>query len=645
MKHIFGFFTIIAIGALAGLVYFYSQIRVDVSTIVDYKPKLTTQIYDRNGELVANIFDEENRQYAKYEEIPPQIIEALVAIEDTSFFEHGGINVEAIFRAAIKDIKAMSLVEGASTLTQQLIKNMVLSRDKKFTRKLKEVILALKIEEELSKEEIIERYLNQVYFGHGYYGIKTASLGYFKKPLNELSLKEIAMLVGLPKAPSNYDPTKHIDLSLSRANSVISRLYNLGWISQEYYDVAIKETPIVYDETLTQNRAPYLVDETIKEAIKYFPDIKTGGYKITLNADLKVQEMARNALKFGYSEILKRDKNADETQLNGAMIVTNPTNGEILAIVGGVDFAKSNFNRATQSERQPGSSFKPFIYQIALDMGYSPMSKVADISRVFEGVNKSEEDKDWKPKNYGDNFEGYITLKEALRQSRNLATINLLNSIGLDVAWQKLIDLGFKNAPQNLSIALGSFGISLLDFSEHYSIFAGNGKQSKSKLIKTITSQTGVISEFQTEQIEVLKPEQAYLMIDMLKNVVDAGTGRGAKISDIDIAGKTGTTNNNVDAWFCGFTPEVQAIIWYGNDNNLPMRKVEGGGRTAAPVFREFITNYVKEFPNTKRKFEAPSGVYHKLYEGSDAIYTDISPLPTQKLNSITTQESEGLIF
>ncbi|ALV24330.1 penicillin-binding protein 1A [Campylobacter iguaniorum] len=645
MKHIFGFFTIIAIGALAGLVYFYSQIRVDVSTIVDYKPKLTTQIYDRNGELVANIFDEENRQYAKYEEIPPQIIEALVAIEDTSFFEHGGINVEAIFRAAIKDIKAMSLVEGASTLTQQLIKNMVLSRDKKFTRKLKEVILAFKIEEELSKEEIIERYLNQVYFGHGYYGIKTASLGYFKKPLNELSLKEIAMLVGLPKAPSNYDPTKHIDLSLSRANSVISRLYNLGWISQDYYDVAIKETPIVYDETLTQNRAPYLVDETIKEAIKYFPDIKTGGYKITLNADLKVQEMARNALKFGYSEILKRDKNADETQLNGAMIVTNPTNGEILALVGGVDFAKSNFNRATQSERQPGSSFKPFIYQIALDMGYSPMSKVADISRVFEGVNKSEEDKDWKPKNYGDNFEGYITLKEALRQSRNLATINLLNSIGLDVAWQKLIDLGFKNAPQNLSIALGSFGISLLDFSEHYSIFAGNGKQSKSKLIKTITSQTGVISEFQTEQIEVLKPEQAYLMIDMLKNVVDAGTGRGAKISGIDIAGKTGTTNNNVDAWFCGFTPEVQAIIWYGNDNNLPMRKVEGGGRTAAPVFREFITSYVKEFPNTKRKFEAPSGVYHKLYEGSDAIYTDISPLPTQKLNSVTTQESEGLIF
>ncbi|AII14595.1 penicillin-binding protein 1A [Campylobacter iguaniorum] len=645
MKHIFGFFTIIAIGALAGLVYFYSQIRVDVSTIVDYKPKLTTQIYDRNGELVANIFDEENRQYAKYEEIPPQIIEALVAIEDTSFFEHGGINVEAIFRAAIKDIKAMSLVEGASTLTQQLIKNMVLSRDKKFTRKLKEVILAFKIEEELSKEEIIERYLNQVYFGHGYYGIKTASLGYFKKPLNELSLKEIAMLVGLPKAPSNYDPTKHIDLSLSRANSVISRLYNLGWISQDYYDVAIKETPIVYDETLTQNRAPYLVDETIKEAIKYFPDIKTGGYKITLNADLKVQEMARNALKFGYSEILKRDKNADETQLNGAMIVTNPTNGEILALVGGVDFAKSNFNRATQSERQPGSSFKPFIYQIALDMGYSPMSKVADISRVFEGVNKSEEDKDWKPKNYGDNFEGYITLKEALRQSRNLATINLLNSIGLDVAWQKLIDLGFKNAPQNLSIALGSFGISLLDFSEHYSIFAGNGKQSKSKLIKTITSQTGMVSEFQTEQIEVLKPEQAYLMIDMLKNVVDAGTGRGAKISGIDIAGKTGTTNNNVDAWFCGFTPEVQAIIWYGNDNNLPMRKVEGGGRTAAPVFREFITSYVKEFPNTKRKFEAPSGVYHKLYEGSDAIYTDISPLPTQKLNSVTTQESEGLIF
>lgn len=643
MKHIFSFFTIIAICLLVGFMYFYSQIRVDISTIINYKPKLTTQIFDRNGNLVANIFDEENRHYAQYDEIPQRVIESLVAIEDTSFFEHGGINVEAIFRAAIKDIKAMALVEGASTITQQLIKNMVLTRDKKFTRKLREIILAIKIEDELTKEQIIERYLNQVYFGHGYYGIKTAALGYFKKSLNELSLKEIAMLVGLPKAPSNYDPTRHMDLSISRANGVISRLFNLGWITQDEYEASLKETPIVFDETLTQNRAPYLVDEAIKEAIKHYPDIKYGGYKVTLTADLKIQNIAQNALKFGYTEILKRDKNADEAYLNGAIIVTNPTNGEILALVGGVDYAKSNFNRATQSERQPGSSFKPFIYQIALDLGYSPMSKVADISRVFENVGRSEEDRDWKPKNYGGNFEGYITLKDALKQSRNLATINLLNSIGLDIVSQKLSNFGFKNIPQNLSIALGSFGISLIEFSQHYSMFAGLGTTSKSNLIKSIQKDE-VITEFSSEQTVMIKPEQAYLMIDMLKTVVEEGTGRGAKVAGIEIAGKTGTTNNNIDAWFCGFTPEVQAIIWYGNDNNMPMRKIEGGGRTAAPVFREFIQNYIKEFPDTKRKFDTPKEVYHKIYEGNDAIYTDTSPLPKQQINAIDMQEG-GLIF
>ena len=383
MKYIFNFLIIIILACVGGVIYFYSQIKIDISKIVDYNPKLTTHIYDRNGDLVAYIFDEENRQYAKFNEIPPRIIEALIAIEDTAFFEHDGINYEAIFRAAIKDIQAMSLVEGASTLTQQLVKNMLLTREKKFTRKLKEIIISYEVEQKLTKEQIIERYLNQVYFGHGYYGIKTAAIGYFKKNLNELSIKEIAILVGLPKAPSSYDPTRHLDLSLSRANSVISRMYNIGWITANEYQNAIKERPMIYEQTLTQNKAPYLVDETIKQLTPLYKDIKYGGYKITLNADLKVQDMAREALKFGYNEILKRDKDANTTILNGAMIVTNPTNGEILALVGGVDYAKSNFNRATQSYRQPGSSFKPFIYQIALNQGLSPQTKVADISKIY----------------------------------------------------------------------------------------------------------------------------------------------------------------------------------------------------------------------------------------------------------------------
>ena len=355
MKYILAFIFVVAIALGGAFLYFYSQVRFDAYTIIDYKPKLATQIFDRNNELIANIF-EENRIYVKYNDIPPRVIEALVAIEDTSYFEHGGINVEAMARAAIKDIKARKLVEGASTLTQQLIKNLALSREKKFTRKIKEVVLAMKLESELSKEDIIERYLNHVYFGHGYYGIKTAAEGYFRKELNELSIKEIAMLVGMPKAPSTYDPTKHLDLSLSRANRVLERMYSIGWINEDEYRKGVLEEPAVFDDTLTRNKAPYVVDEIIKEASKKFDDIKTGGYKIQSTVDLNVQKIAQDALVYGYNEILKRDKKANPEMLNGAIVVTHPQSGQILALIGGIDYAKSSYNRATQSKRQPGSS-------------------------------------------------------------------------------------------------------------------------------------------------------------------------------------------------------------------------------------------------------------------------------------------------
>lgn len=640
---ILGFFGVVLLSIFLAFFYFYSQVKVDIDKIINYNPKLSTQIYDRNGDLVANIFDEQNRLYVKYNEIPPRIIEALVAIEDTSFFEHGGINYEAIFRAAIKNVKSLKLAEGASTLTQQLIKNMVLTNEKKFERKLKEAVIAYKLEASLTKEQIIERYLNEVYFGHGYYGIKTAARGYFKKDLRDLSLKEIAILVGIPKAPSTYDPTKHLDLSISRANSVLFRLNTLGWITNSEYEQALNQKPVIFNETLTQNKAPYLVDEVIKEASKIYPDIKSNGYKIQINADLRVQNLAKDALKFGYGEILKRDNKANTDTLNGAIIVINPQNGEILALVGGVDYTKSSFNRATQSIRQPGSSFKPFVYQVALDIGYSPLSKVADIARVFEAQKKQDT---WKPKNYGGDFKGYISLKEAITLSRNLATINLLTSIGLDVMQEKLIKMGFENIPQNLSIALGSFGVSLIDFSKFYSIFPGGGTMSKPYLIKSISDKDGLeLVKFEPEKKEILKPEQAYLMVDMLKNVVENGTGKNAKTPGIEVAGKTGTTNDSVDAWFCGFSQDVQVIIWYGNDNNTPMKKVEGGSRTAAPVFGNFMKNYIKLNPSTRRNFKAPKGVMRKVYNGKDEIYTEISPLPKQNINDIANQEDEGIIF
>lgn len=640
MRYLLGFIVAVVLSGVLWLSFFYSELRVDLDHVIDYKPKLSTEFYDVNGELVANIFDGQNRKYAHYNEIPPRMIEALIAVEDTAFFEHDGVNLEAIFRAVIKDIQSMSLKEGASTITQQLIKNMVLTRERKFSRKLKEVILAYQIERKLNKEQILERYLNEVYLGHGYYGVKTAAQGYFKKSLEALSLKEIAILVGLPKAPSNYDPTRHLDLSIARANAVITRLKDLGWISKDEYISAINELPVVYDETLTQNKAPYVIDEAIKQLSTIYPDIKSGGYKVNLTIDLRLQNVAQNALQMGYDEILKRDNNASTDKLNGAILVTNPQNGQILAMLGGIDYAKSNYNRVTQSTRQPGSSFKPFVYQIALNSGYSPASKVADVAMAFDGVG--DDKKAWKPKNYAKDFAGFISLKEALTKSRNLATISLLVDVGFDNVWKKLGEFGFKNIPPNLSIALGSFGISMIDYSELYSVFAGLGRISKPYLINQITDRYGQSKEFKPSFREIEPAKQAYLMIDMMRSVVTSGTARRARIEGVEVAGKTGTTNNNIDAWFCGFTPDMQAIIWYGNDDNTPMRKIEGGGLTAAPVFAAFGREYFKIYPDAKKEFDVPSGV-----ESDDGVlHTNISRLPSNKTdNALQTQEEEGLIF
>lgn len=627
LRFIFSFAVVCVFTAIGVFMYFYSEVKSDLKDIIDYKPTLTTQIYDRNGDLIANVFDGENRVYVKYDDIPGRMVEALVAIEDTDFFEHQGVNIEAIFRAIIKDLKAMSFAQGASTITQQLVKNILLTNEKKLDRKIQEIILSLKLEQELTKEQILERYFNEVYFGHGYHGVKTAAMGYFRKELDELSLKEIAILVGLPKAPSSYDPTKHLNLSLSRANRVIERMYEIGWIDKIVYEMALKEEPTIYDDSLTQNKAPYVTDEVIKEANRFLPNLKTGGYKIYTSVDLKVQKMAEDALVFGYNEILKRNKDANESVVNGAITVTNPLTGDVLAVVGGVDYTKSNFNRATQSRRQTGSSFKPFIYQIALDEGYSPMSEVEDIPRTFDdGSNK-----EWTPKNYSKNYDGYITIKTAIQKSRNLATVNLMHTLGTKFVIQKLRDWGFKNLPYALSVSLGSYGIAPLEYSRMYSMFAGGGVATTPKFMVRATSFYGSETIFKAEQKKIIEPEQAYLMVDMMKNVVQNGTGKAAGVKGIQVAGKTGTSNNNIDAWFCGYTPELLVIVWYGNDDYTPMRNVEVGGRTAAPVFGKFLSEYVKEFPETKRHFKVPKGVYSKIFMGKDELYTTTSPLPTQE--------------
>jgi len=623
---------IIAVGIFIG--YLYNSTKFDADKIIYYNPPLTTQFFDRNNNLVANIFDKENRLYVKFDNIPGRIIEALVATEDTSFFEHSGFNVEAIIRALIKDIKAGKKVEGASTITQQLVKMLYLSREKKIKRKIKELFIATKVEKTLSKNKILEIYLNQVYLGHGYYGIKTASQGYFQKNLKELSLKEIAMLIALPKAPSYYDPTKHYNQNIARANMILKRMYFLGWISKDEYKNSVFEKPKVYNSTLTRNKAPYVIDMALKELQKAYPDIKTAGYKVNLSIDLTTQKIARESLKWGYDR-LRNKYELNDTTLNGDIITIDSKTGDILSAVGGVDYQKSNFNRIIQSNRALGSAIKPFIYQIALNLGYNPSSKVPDISRTYKiKSDKPDEDKFWKPKNYEKNTLGFITLREALVHSRNLATINLTAAIGLDTVIRGLYHFGFDKVPENMSIVLGSFGITPLKVVEEYTLFSNYGVKVKPRLILSIQNdKKGLKVKFPIQKDEIIPSYQAYLMIDILRDVVKRGTGRNAKMKEIEVAGKTGTTNKSRDAWWCGFTPDTTTIIWYGNDDNTPLGKKMTGGRVSAPVFKHFYTEFLKIHPERKRTFDKPKEVKEFYINGHKELFTKLSPPPKREVN------------
>ncbi len=629
IKIVSAFVLIVLVAAIAYGVFYlgtlYTKVEPKVERIVEYHPKLTTKIYDRNGRLIARLFDQENRDYVPYDQIPARMIEALLAIEDTKFFEHPGVNPDAMFRAFLKDIKARKFVEGASTITQQLVKNMVLTRQKKLQRKLQEIMIALLLERKLSKEEILERYFNQIYFGHGYYGVKTAAEGYFHKPLSQLSLKEIAMLVGLPRAPSFYDPTRHYDQALKRADRVVSRMHELGWIDDETFAKAIAERPKVYDESLSQNRAPYVVDEIFRRFGKKLPNLKSAGYQIHTTIDLEYQSLAKEELAKGYEAILKRGADHNYSKLNGAMVILKPSTGEILAMVGGVDYQKSAFNRATQARRQPGSAFKPFIYQVALNMGYSQVSKIPDVARTYE-FEEQNGTKIWQPKNYEKNFEGEITLKEALVHSRNLATINLVEEIGLGTLYKKLQEFGFVNLPRDLSLALGSITLSPLDLAGYYTLFSNYGTRMEPQLvIKVLDSNGSLIYQAEPKQYPLVEPKQSFLMIDILRDVVRRGTGRAARVAGVEVAGKTGTTNRYVDAWFCGFTPDIEVVTWFGQDDNTPLKRRESGGRASAPVVGAVIKRIYALHPELRRRFEVPEGV-QKMRVGGEWIYfTDIS--------------------
>jgi len=621
---------VFGVALTAAFIYAYEEISLDADKLINYKPETSSIVYDRHGEKLAYVFKKQHRLYARYDEIPGFLVEGLVAMEDTQFFEHNGVNPDAILRAIVKDIQAGAFVEGGSTLTQQLIKNKILSNEKKLARKIKEAILALKIEHELSKEDIIERYLNEISYGNNYFGVKTAANGYFHKELNELTLKEAAILVALPNAPSFYNPLKHYKRALDRANNVLYRMKSIGWITQSDYLKAVKESPKVYRTSLTQNIAPGIVDEVLRRFKGKLGDIRTGGYQIYTTIDMKQQAIAKEAVDFAYNKALKKYKEKAETStLSTAFVAVESKTGDILAMVGGTDYKKSAYNRVTQSKRQPGSAFKPFIYQTALDMGYNPASPLTDLARTFQYYYKGKP-KIWAPKNYEHDFKGFIPFREALVHSRNLATINLVADIGVSTIRKRLAFLDVPHIPRDMSIALGNLGLSPLKMAQIFSVFANEGHMIAPRLVSKIISKEGaVIYETRPKEIEgFTTPEQAYLMTDVLKDVVKRGTGRNARVEGIELAGKTGTTNNNIDAWFCGYSPTIETIVWFGRDDNKRIGRGATGGALAAPAFAFYYKKLLELYPETKRTFDIPEGVFRGEYEGKAELYTQNSPLP-----------------
>ncbi|MDR3163302.1 MAG: PBP1A family penicillin-binding protein [Helicobacteraceae bacterium] len=696
--------TVISIAVLT--IYLVRALSINTDPLVYFRPMLTTQFYDRSGELIANLFVDEHRIYVPFEQIPSRMVEALVAIEDTSFFEHYGVNPEAIGRATYKMILAGKAVEGASTITQQLVKNLLLSREKTFDRKLTEAILALRVEMSLTKEQILERYFNAIYMGHGYYGVRTAALGYFRKDLDQLTLKEIAILAGLPRSPNFYDPTKNPQDSIARANLVLERMMLLGWISKDEYKTAITQAPEIFDDTLTRNKAPYAIDAIVKHLSTDFPDIRNGGYTVYTTIDLAMQKSAEEAIKKGYENIKTRveeyyrketarynallaDRNIDPakrkeemnkissdlgsliarvqpsaennytnyavdneimeaklSQLNGAIVTIRQQTGDLLALVGGADYSKSVFNRAYQSKRQVGSSFKPFIYLSAFDLGYSPASPITDISRTYKYADSEDkEEKIWRPTNFEDNFVGLMTARDAVVVSRNLATINLVETIGISQLFDQLSTYLPKPLTYDMTIALGAHSLSPFEFAEYWTVISNYGERMKVRVATEVVNRFGVSRQYEPEGVLVTKPEQAYLMINVLQDAVKRGTGRRARVANIEIAGKTGTTNDSRDAWFVGFTPDTETIVWYGNDDDSSMGPLATGGGFSAPVFGDYYRELIKVRPELKRRFDRPTGVLEvDMGGGKKEVFTSISKQP-KRATAETVGGDSGPLF
>jgi len=583
--------------ALAGMIALklYLVSLPPIKNLNSLKPNIVTTFCASNGEIIKT-FAAYTYSNMELKEVPKPLIQALIATEDKNFYKHPGYDLVGLARSIVANVLAGRVVQGASTLTQQLSRILFLSNEKTLTRKIKELQVSAQIEKTISKDKILEMYLNNVYLGSGAYGVKGAAKIYFNKSLGELNLAEMALIAGLPQAPSVYSPYNNIDLAKKRRNQVLLRMYKMRYIDKATYEktkaepVTLSTMPVMY----ATNKAPYFCDYVMKDLQKLGfseEEIVNGGYKVitTLNYDAQVKA----------NEAILSNLNAwglKSTKNQAAVFSFSPIDGRILVYAGGKDYSKSQYDRVTQSARPSGSAFKPFIYTAAIEKGYSPNDMIDDLPYRIGN---------WTPKNYGNKYRGPIPMYTALMISSNVCTARLMEAVGIRPVIQLARVMGITTPiPYDYTISLGSNSVKLFEMTRAYGVFANGGFRVEPYAIERVESSRGTIlyEARKAKTSKVLNINTAATMTAIMKTVIQSGTGRAANIGK-PAAGKTGTTDDCRDAYFIGFTPDVVTGVWVGNDDNSKMGELTGG-TVPAKIWRDVMLIATQPYGNSD--FEYP---------------------------------------
>ena len=732
------FFLIIGLVGIVSILWHYSNDLPDYKFLKNYKPPISSKLYSNDGQLLSE-FSSEKRIFVPYNSIPTLVVNSFLSAEDKNFFKHPGVDAKGVLRATINNISNLlssKRLEGASTITQQVAKNFLLTNEVSIDRKIKEAILAFRIERALTKQRILELYLNQIYLGEGSYGIASASLQYFDKPISELNYSEAALLAALPKAPSRYNPYKNLELAKFRRNLVLKNLFDNEHLKKTEYEKLLKKEIILKKrKSVYLENSNYYVEDIRKLIVeKYgFDKVYKQGFTINTPLNLELQEHATKSLRQGLvdfdnkkgwrgpllnkSENSEWKKNLDKYKLeesigwklsivkkidkfsaeietidgdkgviefksinwtkknfdelfeigdiiyveknsehkyslkqlpkvNGALVVMDPYTGRVLALSGGFSFKNSEFNRATQALRQPGSAFKPFVYALALENGYTPATLILDAPIVFD---QGEDLKLWKPENYGKKFYGPSTLRTGVEKSRNLMTVRIAQNLGIKKIASFSKELNIYEEPEELlSLSLGSSETTLLKLTSAYCSFVNGGKLINPKFIDRIQDSEGntifnsenrkcegcdqishlskKIPKIKNNFKQVMSKETAYQMTSILEGTVKRGTAKGLRDLNLDLGGKTGTTNKNTDTWFIGFSSNYVIGVYVGYDDPASLGKLETGARTAMPIFKKFAKNAIKK--ENARPFKVPLGIKMLVVNsknGERASYSDDS--------------------